>query len=90
VAWDHPVCQLWDHPEGPPPPAEETFGWASDADAEEAVGCIYSTERTPSAKPLDLLVFGTRDREVNRALVITGTIDVAAKRSVERHEVGVP
>lgn len=56
----------------------------------EGVGCIYSTERTPSAKPLDLLVFGTRDREVNRALVITGTIDVAAKRSVERHEVGVP
>src|SRR5580658_461708 len=36
VAWDHPVCQLWDHPEGPPPPAEETFGWVSDAEAEEA------------------------------------------------------
>jgi hypothetical protein len=53
-------------------------------------GCFYSTERTPSAKPLDLLVFKTRDREVNRALIITGTIDVAAKRSVERHEVGVP
>ena len=22
VTWDHPRCQLWDHPEGPPRPAE--------------------------------------------------------------------
>jgi conjugative relaxase-like TrwC/TraI family protein len=36
VAWDHPRCQLWDHPEHPPMPAEQTLGWASEADAEEA------------------------------------------------------
>ena len=27
-----PLCQLWDHPEDPPTPAEKTFGWASHAD----------------------------------------------------------
>jgi hypothetical protein len=29
-------------------------------------------------------------REVNRSLVVAGAIDVAAKMSIERHEVGVP
>jgi hypothetical protein len=33
VTWDNPLCQLWDHPEGPPTPTEKTLGWASDAAA---------------------------------------------------------
>jgi transposase len=35
VTWDHPLCQLWDHPEDPPTPAEKTFGWAFQAAGEE-------------------------------------------------------
>ena len=36
MTWDHPLCQLWDHPDDPPTPAEKTFGWASEAAGEEA------------------------------------------------------
>ena len=39
VARDHPRCQSWDHPEHPPTPAEDRFGWASEAIAEEAPWC---------------------------------------------------
>ena len=54
-----------------------------------AGGCIYSIRGAPSIELLPLLGAEALHGDVDRSLGVAGTVDVAMKRAIERHEVRV-